>query len=353
MLSILVRRSREAVKKNHREAYTAALNRVNGGREVSLRSFIVALLSPHVSRVMSSKLSRREFLVSSVAVASGMSASAVRTSSAMEPISRTAGSHFKFSLAAYSYRDLLQRKNDPLPVETFIDDCAMFGLEGTELTSYYLQQDGPPSYFRNLKRQAFLRGLDISGTAVGNDFCHPPGPERDRQLALVKRWIEYADQMDAPVIRIFSGSVKAGQTTEAARRLAIDAIEESCECAGKFGVFLALENHGGLTTEVDEMLKIVRAVKSPWFGVNMDTGNFQSADVYGDLAKLAPYSINVQVKVKIHPAGKSTEKSDFKRLATILRTAGYRGYIVLEFEEAGDPRTECRRYLDEIRVAFA
>lgn len=302
---------------------------------------------------MSSRLSRRDFIVSSAAVAAGASVNVATNSHAIEPIARTAGSHFKFSLAAYSYRDLLQRQQEPLPIETFIDDCAALGLEGTELTSYYLQQDGPPSYFRNLKRQAFLRGLDVSGTAVGNDFCHPPGPERERQLALVKRWIEFADQMDAPVIRIFSGSAKPGQTIEAARQLAVDAIEECCEFAGKYGVFLALENHGGLTTEVDEMLRIVRAVKSRWFGVNMDTGNFQSADVYGDLAKIAPYSINVQVKVKTHPAGKSTENSDFKRLATILRTAGYRGYIVLEFEEAGDPRAECRRYLDEMRAAFA
>ncbi len=302
---------------------------------------------------MASNLDRRDFLASTAAVAVGAAVNTATVSKAIEPVSRTAGSHFKFSLAAYSYRDLLQHKKEPLPIETFIDDCAAFGLEGTELTSYYLQQDGPPAYFRNLKRQAFLRGLDISGTAVGNDFCHPPGAERDRQLALVKRWIEYADQMDAPVIRIFSGSVKTGQTVEAARRLAIDAIEECCEYAGKYGVFLALENHGGLTAQVEEMLKIILAVKSPWFGVNMDTGNFQSADVYSDLAKIAPYSINVQVKVKIHPAAKSPEKSDFKRLATILRTAGYRGYIVLEFEEAGDPRTECRRYLDEIRAAFA
>jgi sugar phosphate isomerase/epimerase len=302
---------------------------------------------------MASKLDRRDFLASTAAVAVGVAVNTATVSKAIEPVLRTAGFHFKFSLAAYSYRDLLQRKKEPLPIETFIDDCAAFGLEGTELTSYYLQQDGPPSYFRNLKRQAFLRGLDISGTAVGNDFCHPPGAERDRQVALVKRWIEYADQMDAPVIRIFSGSVKTGQTVEAARQLAVDAIEECCEYAGKFGVFLALENHGGLTAQVDEMLKIIRAVKSPWFGVNMDTGNFQSADVYSDLAKIAPYSINVQVKVKIHPAAKSPEKSDFNRLATILRTAGYRGYIVLEFEEAGDPRTECRRYLDEIRAAFA
>jgi sugar phosphate isomerase/epimerase len=94
-------------------------------------------------------------------------------------------------------------------------------------------------------------------------------------------------------------------------------------------------------------------VNSPWFGVNLDTGNFRSADVYGDLEKLAPYSLNVQVKVIVHPAGQPSQPTDFPRLAKILRTSGYRGYIVLEFEESGDPRAECKKYVDQLRDAFA
>ena len=117
-------------------------------------------------------------------------------------------------------------------------------------------------------------------------------------------------------------------------------------------MFLALENHGGISAKVDDLLAIVRDVNSPWFGVNMDTGNFRSADIYGDLAKLAPFSLNVQVKVRIHPAGQPDQESDFGRLAEVLRTAGYRGYIVLEFEETGDPRRECPKYIEQLRAAF-
>ena len=68
-----------------------------------------------------------------------------------------------------------------------------------------------------------------------------------------------------------------------------------------------------------------RDVKSPWFGVNFDSGNFHGEDVYGELAQIAPYSINVQIKVVISPAGRKREASDFKRLAKIMRDAGYRG----------------------------
>jgi sugar phosphate isomerase/epimerase len=297
---------------------------------------------------------RRRFLLSTLAgTATGAFAVAPRSARAIEPNARTNGHDFKFSLAAYSYRDLLQGNPPRVTLVDFIDDCATFGLDGTELTSYYFPQELTESYLRQLKGEAFRRGLDVSGTAVGNDFCFPPGERRDTEIAHVKRWIEYADLLDAPVIRIFSGDAKPGQSAKDAHRLAVEAIEECCAHAGKYGVFLALENHGGLTAEVDGMLAIVRDVKSPWFGVNMDTGNFNSADVYGDLAKLAPYSLNVQVKVAIHPAGQPRQPSDFARLAKILRTAGYRGYIVLEFEESGDPRTECKKYIEQIREAFA
>jgi sugar phosphate isomerase/epimerase len=303
---------------------------------------------------MTYRTHRRDFIASSLAaVAAGIGAHCTQNAHAIEPIERTPGPHFKFSLAAYSYRDLLQAKPPRLTLEDFIDECAKFGLDGTELTSYYFPEEPAEDYFRQLKAAAFRRGLDVSGTAVGNDFCHPPGERRNREIAHVKRWIEYADLMDAPVIRIFSGGVGEGQSPADARRLAVEAIEECCEYAGRYGVFLALENHGGLTTEVDDMLSIVRDVKSPWFGVNMDTGNFRSTDVYGDLAKLAPYTLNVQVKVMIHPDGQRRQQSDYHRLAKILRESGYRGYIVLEFEESGDVREECKKHIDRLREAFA
>src|SRR3954467_10846038 len=222
---------------------------------------------------------RRSFMLSTFAAAAGATAFNAPAARAIEAIARTAGSHFKFSLAAYSYRDLLKGKTPKLNLNDFIDDCAKFGLDGTELTSYYFPPNPSPEFLREIKAYAFRRGLDVSGTAIGNDFCYPAGKRRDQEIANVKRWIEYADMMDAPVIRIFSGGAKPGQSIDEARRLAVEAIKECCDYAGKYGVFLALENHGGIVAEADGVLAIVRAVKSPWFGVNLDSGNFRTADV--------------------------------------------------------------------------
>lgn len=296
-------------------------------------------------------LDRRQFLASTAA-ATGVAALAV-PAAAIEPIARNGQPKFKFSLAAYSYRELLKGDSPQLSLTDFIDDCAKFGLEGTELTSYYFPKATDENYLRTLRRQCFRLGLDVSGTAIGNDFGHPPGEKRNEQIALTKKWIDYAEILGAPVIRIFAGHQQKDQTEAQAHRLMVEAIEECCDYAGKHGVHLALENHGGPTATAEGLLSFVRDVNSPWFGVNLDSGNFHSDDPYSELTQIAPYALNAQIKVVMSGPGKKKEPADFPRLAKILREAHYRGYVVLEYEEDGDPRAESAKYLDQMREAFA
>ena len=86
---------------------------------------------------------------------------------------------------------------------------------------------------------------------------------------------------------------------------------------------------------------------SPWFGINLDGGNFRSADVYAELEQIAPYAINAQVKVSVTPNGKK-EPADLERVIKILKDANYRGYVVLEYEEA-DPYGEIPKVLADLR----
>jgi sugar phosphate isomerase/epimerase len=241
-----------------------------------------------------------------------------------------------------------QGKEPVLTLKDFIDDCAKLELDGTELTSYYFPKEVTADYLHGLRQHAFRLGLDISGTAIGNEFGHPKGEKRDAEIAKTKQWIEHAAALDAPIMRIFAGHQQKGQSEAEAHALMVSAIEECCDYAGKHGVFLALENHGGPTATADGLLKFVHDVDSPWFGVNLDGGNFRGDDPYAELARIAPYAINAQIKAKVGGA-----PADFKRLAKIMRDAKYRGYIVLEYEEPGNVREECARYMKEIREAFA
>jgi sugar phosphate isomerase/epimerase len=207
-----------------------------------------------------------------------------------------------------------------------------------EPTAYYFPET-TPAYLAHLKGKCTRLGLDISGTAIGNDFCKTDPAELRKQIDYTKQWVDHASFLGAKTIRIFAGSLQKGDTEEQARKRCIDAIQESCDYAGKFGIYLALENHGGIVTTAEQMLAVVKGVQHDWFGVNWDTGNFVTEDPYGDLEKIAPYAVTVQIKTEIQYKGKPKQESDLKRLLDLLRAANYRGYVALEYEAAEDPHT--------------
>lgn len=275
---------------------------------------------------------------------------------AIEPFTRAGTPRLRLSLAAYSFRDFFKGGKDAqnaaperlLDLAGFIDFCAKHGCDGAELTSYYFAKEVTDEELRALRRHAFLRGISISGTAVGNNFALPKGPQLDAQIADVKRWIDRAAILGAPHIRVFAGSPPAGLEVAEAKRNCIAALEECCAYAGARGIFLGLENHGGIVAEPEGVLEIVRAVKSPWFGVNLDTGNFHTADPYAALAQCAPFAVNVQVKSEIRRAGGKAEHADYARIVALLREAKYQGWVALEFEEV-DPWSGVPKELDALR----
>lgn len=275
---------------------------------------------------------------------------------AVEPFVRTAPPRLRLSLAAYSFRDQFVKAKDGTPPSVdmfrFIDFCAANGCEGAELTSYYFPDPVDDEFLRRVRRHAFLRGVSVSGTAIGNTFTLPPGAERDKELESTRKWIAKAAVLGAPHIRVFAGDAKGASRADAKRRT-IEALEEMGELAGRHGIFLGVENHGGIVAEADELLDIVRSVKSPWVGINLDIGNFNTTDPYGDLAKCAPYAVNVQYKGLMRPRGSKEVATDLPRVVRMLREAGYQGWFVLEYEMPEDPFVRVPSMLREMRAAIA
>ena len=294
---------------------------------------------------------RRQFLASAAFAALAGPSALTRSASAGGPIGRARPSHLKLSLAAYSFRDSLAPKGGKPTMDLFgfVDLAADLALDGVELTSYYFPPDVNADYLHRLKQRAFTLGLDVSGTSVGNNFCVAPGLERDKQLALVRTWVDRAAELDAPVIRIFAGTGPKGESEEVAVVRAIEGIKASLPYAAEKGVTLALENHGGITATPGQLLKIVQAVEGPNFGVNLDTGNFHGDDPYAELAELAPYAVNVQVKTEISRKGKPKEDADLSRVVGLLRDARYSGYVVLEYEAKEDPAVAVPRHIKKLR----
>lgn len=303
--------------------------------------------------------SRRKFLqtlsASTVAAAAASGQFSSQTVAAEPPV-RTAPASFKLSLAAYSFNKLMVRRGIPeaiakaeMSIEKFVEYCTTQGLQAAELTGYYFPKEVTPEYLANLKQQTHRLGVSISGTAIGNDFCLVEGDARNKQLEDCRNWVDYAAAMGAPVIRIFAGKVPKGDTEQAAVTRCVAGINQSVEYAASKGVILALENHGGITATPDQMLGIIKQVDdSPFFGVNFDSGNFATEDPYGDLARIAPYAVNAQIKVMMRKPDRSKYPADLERVVDLLIEAKYRGFITLEYEEL-KPFEEIPEYLKQLR----
>jgi sugar phosphate isomerase/epimerase len=236
----------------------------------------------------------------------------------------------------------------------FIDFAVAQGVEGVELTSYYFPPNVGRDELLRVRRHAFLRGVTITGTSVGNTFTLPKGPARDTQLAEVKLWIDHAAVLGAPHVRVFAGNVPKNGNEPDAVRACIEALEECGDYAAARGVFLGIENHHGIVRTPEALLRIVQAVKSPAVGINLDSGNFHLEDPYAAFAQCAPFAVNVQMKEKIRRGEKAPlEDADLARFLGILRDANYSGWVVAEYETNQDPWLGIPRFIGNLRTALA
>jgi sugar phosphate isomerase/epimerase len=237
-----------------------------------------------------------------------------------------------------------------MDLEGFIDWSAERQVDGVELTSYYFPETFDREYLGRLKRRCHLLGLGIIGCPVRNTFTFPPGPEREENVAHVKRWIDHAGDLGAPTLRIFAGNLQPGQSLAEARKNCVESIEACSEHAALRGVLLGLENHGGIVAEADGLLAIVKAVDSDFCGINLDSGNFRTDDPYGDFERCTPWAVSVQIKTEVQPRGQANQPADLARVVEILKRSGFRGYATLEYEAEEDPLTAVPRELERLRA---
>ena len=166
---------------------------------------------------------------------------------------------------------------------------------------------------------------------------------------MVKAWVEHTSRLGGKTIRIFAGNVAKGDSEEKARERAVATIQEACDYAAKYGIYLALENHGGITGTADQLLAIVKAVKHDCLRRQPGHGQLpHRRPVRGPGAGRAVRG-RCQIKTEVQPTGKGVQDADLSRLLDILRKANYRGYVALEYEAKEDAKVAVPRHLATLK----
>jgi sugar phosphate isomerase/epimerase len=346
---------------------------------------------------MSNQFSRRNFLKSAslapLAAAIGGMGSAF-SAAAEEPIKRVGGSNLKISINAYSFTGILPQTHEdqtigasmPLPTPAnntpkkqkkgtrkggpkmtlfdLVDFCSKNNIDGCDPTGYFFPSyPTPPSddYINSLKRHAFELGVGISGTGVRNNFTTMDPSLRNYSVQKIKNWVEVASKLGAPVLRVFCDTqmramtwqdVAPGHTREEVRDWIIADLKECTAHGERFGVIIGVQNHGDFLQTGDQVLELVQGVDSDWCGAIVDTGYFNhTSDPYAEMAKVAPYAVNWQVKQS--PWGEDSDVPlDLARMLRIVRSSGYCGYLPIETLES-DPNVAVPAMVKKLRDAIA
>ena len=267
-------------------------------------------------------------------------------------------------------------KGAPVPIETCLEHAADMGFDGVEILHVHMEEAAKAAggsvnnaLLHRIKQRAFALGLDLMGFSTHQGFVTPDAEKRKQNIEHTAKCLEMAHELGIPTIRVNTGrwgtsknfdALMAnkgieprlpGHTDDEGFAWVIDSFGEVCKRAQKLGVVMGLENHWGLGREATGVLRVIKAVDSPWLKATLDTGNFLE-NMYPQMEALAPHAVLVQAKT-YHGGGEwYSLEIDYARVANILRKAGYRGYISLEMEGKESPATAVPKSLETLRKAF-
>lgn len=257
---------------------------------------------------------------------------------------------FKLSLNAYSFNDwLVQKKISPLAL---LDFCQQTGFDAIDFTGYYFSTyPGTPSNdeIYTFKRQAHALGLEISGTGIRNEFSFDKGAELEKEIDLVKRWIEVAAKLGAPVLRIYTA--KKYYTGEERKRILGNiqwSLDKCLPEAASHGVILGIQNHNDFLKTSEECHALIKSMNSEWLGLVLDTGNFIAEDPYEEIKQSVPLAVNWQLKEKLLINGIQTPM-DLERLCNIIKASDYHGTIPIETLGMKDPLNEVPVFFKKVK----
>jgi len=298
-------------------------------------------------------LNRRHFLTAASAAGLAMGTDCAPQAADSQQKKSDSQRRQRFAVSTYSFWQF--RHKELRDIGRCIDHAAEMGFDGVELLHVQMENESN-SYLQQLKRRAFLNGLDLCGFSTHQGFLFPEKAKRQANVDHTIHCIELAYRLGIPTLRVNTGRwgtsknfdalmanrgiepILEGYTEEDGYGWAIDGLSRCLKAAERCGVTLGLENHWGLGRTAAGVMRIVNEIDSPWLQVTLDTGNFLD-DTYSQLEQIAPKAVLVQAKTYFGGGLWYALDIDYARVAEILRQHGFQGYVSLEFEGKDSPLT--------------
>ncbi len=252
------------------------------------------------------------------------------------------GLPFKISLAEWSlHRTLFEKKLDHLDFSKVSKED--YGIDAIELVNqFFMDKAKDQKYLEEFRKRATDLGVSVLLIMCDNEGMIGDPDEAKRKQAVENhyKWAEAAKFFGCHSIRV--NAYGQGTPEEQMARIS-ESLRRIGEFCGKLGLNVLLENHGGLSSNAEWLVALIKKVGLPNCGTLPDLGNFKiddhtEYDRYKGVSEMMPYAKAVSAKSLNFDEQGNEMRVDYRRMMKIVLDAGYHGYVGIEY--SGDKLTE-------------
>ena len=285
--------------------------------------------------MQSPSLDRRGFL----GVAAGLAGSSLLASSPLGGLWAPRKPLFEISLAEWSLHRTL-RKGDLTNLD-FPKKAKSLGISAVEyVNSFFKDKAKDAKYLAELDKRC--KGEGVKSLLIMCDGEGALGAKDDKRRSQAvenhHKWVTAAKTLGCHSIRV---NAKSQGSYEEQQKLAADGLRRLCEFADGHGIYVIVENHGGLSSNGKWLSETLKMVDHPRVGALPDFGNFnlgggKQYDRYKGVDELMPFAQGVSAKSHAFDDEGSEKHTDYDRMLDIVvKKHGWRGHIGVEFEGGG------------------
>jgi sugar phosphate isomerase/epimerase len=274
----------------------------------------------------------------------------------------------KLSVCHYSFHRRWEEEKWTL--ERLCQEVKSLGVNSVDFHARLVSRLGTPDdIVQEIKTTISKTGIDLSGFSLSTNFNIENSQEYQNMIKDTIVWMQVAAKIGAPVSRVFGGGLRNRlnideKTKRDIFQRVIDALGVLSKEAEKLGLILALENHGGLPCTGEEQVEMIEKVGSKYLMATVDIGNYlqcgqEAVDGVRIASKYCAYVHAKDFKKKpdssmpwgwnVSPCIVGEGDVDVTGCLSVLKKAGYDGYIALEYEGLEDERIGVPKSLEYVK----
>ncbi|MBM4018131.1 MAG: sugar phosphate isomerase/epimerase [Planctomycetes bacterium] len=267
----------------------------------------------------------------------GLAAGAWAAGAAVRPIPARAGEaaagvpRARFRLGMVTY--LVGAQMD-LP--TLIDACEKSGMEGVELRTSHKHgvEPGLDAAARARVRETFAK-TKVKLVMLGStcEFHSPDAAAVKKNVEQAKEFVRLAVDVGAWGVKVRPNALPKDVPPEKTLKQIGDACREVGQFAKEKNIIIAVEMHGGGTSDPPNMARIMQACGHPSVGLcwNSNAGEVKNSSVKEN------FDLVKQWLKHCHVRDLTKDDYPWKELMTLFRGIGYDGYTMIETSTKEDP----------------